>query len=101
MTCSAAQFAAASKLLPPPPCLLTLTSSALLPPRPCLLPHARFFTLAAPRGILYFQPSKFPKRRIARETYIVILDKLLEHATFCEGKPDHDMVRVANACRQC
>ena len=32
----------------------------------------------APRGILYFQPSRFPKRRIPRETYVMILDMLLE-----------------------
>lgn len=46
----------------------------------------------APRGVLYFQPSSLPKRRIARPTYIRICKLLLEQATFCEGQADREMV---------
>ena len=45
----------------------------------------------APRGILYFQPSSFPKRRIARATYVHICDMLLERAAFCEGQADREV----------
>jgi hypothetical protein len=37
-----------------------------------------------PGGILHFQSSSLPKRRVARETYVYIIDRLLEEATFCE-----------------
>ena len=46
----------------------------------------------APRGILYFQSASLPKRRVHRQTYIYILNLLLESATFCEGQTDIDMV---------
>ena len=51
-----------------------------------------FDAMGAPRGILHFQPSSFPRRRIARETYVHICDLLLEQATFCEGNADRDML---------
>lgn len=46
----------------------------------------------APRGILYFQSASLPKRRIARETYIFIIDLLLEQAAFCEDNADREML---------
>ena len=44
-----------------------------------------------PKGVLYFQSSSLPKRRVARETYVHIIDCLLEQATFCEGE-DREML---------
>ena len=43
-------------------------------------------------GILYFQASHMPKRRVNRQTYIQIMEMLLDRADFSEGQDDRDMV---------
>lgn len=67
------------------------------PPRPfvcaSMLTGAGYFDGGgAPRGILFFQSASLPKRRIARDTYIFIIDLLLAQATFCEDNADREML---------